>query len=326
MPKNKSLFRQAKEILSEKLCIGEPKHLDKQAGFANWGIYSWSTYKNYLSSSRRFVNWVKDEHGSGVRTLEQARPHVDAYLRHHIDKGYSPYTQKAIASALAKLYGCSTRDFIPTQPRRRGDITRSRKGRDGKSDDSDIRSDEVKTGKNKFKANASKNGKSKNGKSKSRFSESKNQEFVDFCRATGLRRSSIEKLKGGNIGYDKSIGRHVIVGITGKGGRPIVAPILCDKAVERIKNTPIGQPVWENVPTNADIHSYRADYCKTIYEMYARPIADVPKNERYYCRGDLKGVVYDKQAMAVASRVLGHNRISVIAGHYLHGFERHQQS
>lgn len=31
----------------------------------------------------------------------------------------------------------------------------------------------------------------------------------------------------------------------------------------------------------------------------------------------LKGVVYDKKAMKVVTEALGHNRISVIAEHYL---------
>jgi len=72
------------------------------------------------------------------------------------------------------------------------------------------------------------------------------------------------------------------------------------------------------MPSRADIHSYRADYCKSVYNLYARPIAEIPKSERYYCRNDLKGVVYDKRAMVVASRTLGHNRISIIASNYLH--------
>ena len=211
----------------------------------------------------------------------QARPHVDAYLQHHIDNGYSASTQKTIASALAKLYDCSTKDFIPTQTRHRANITKSRK-------------------------------------SKAKFSEACNQDFVDFCRATGLRRDSIANLKPEKLHYNKSTNQHMIVGMKGKGGRLIEAPILCDKAVERIKNTPAGQLVWPKAPSRADIHSYRADYCKRIYEMHARPIDQIPKSERYYCRSDLKGVVYDKRAMAVASRALGHNRISVIAGHYLH--------
>jgi len=279
--KNKSLVRQVQEVFKSKLRIGEPKHDAKQQGKVLDGIYSWNTYRGYLNKSLAFARWAKEHYG--VKTLTAARPHVDAYLQHHIDCGYSPYTQKTIASALAKLYGCSTKDFIPTQTRHRANITRSRKD-----------------------------------KAKVKFSEAKNQEFVDFCRATGLRRHEIKKLKPENLGFDKASGRYVIMGLKGKGGRPLEAPVLCEKAVERIRNTPAGQLVWDKIPSNADIHSYRADYCRSIYDLHARPIADIPKNERYYCRGDLKGIVYDKRAMAVASRALGHDRISVIAGHYLH--------
>ena len=39
--------------------------------------------------------------------------------------------------------------------------------------------------------------------------------------------------------------------------------------------------------------------------------------EIYCCRGDLAGVWYDRKAMLIASRNLGHNRVDVIAGHYL---------
>jgi len=85
MPKNKSLAYQVKEVLSQKLRIGEPKHLAKKQGVAFEGIYSWNTYKNYLTKSSAFARWAK-EHFE-CRTLEQARPHVDAYLRHHIDQG-----------------------------------------------------------------------------------------------------------------------------------------------------------------------------------------------------------------------------------------------
>jgi len=56
-----------------------------------------------------------------------------------------------------------------------------------------------------------------------------------------------------------------------------------------------------------------------IYELHARPIEQISKKDRYYCRNDLKGIVYDKRATAIASRVLGHNRIGVVAGHYLYG-------
>lgn len=36
-----------------------------------------------------------------------------------------------------------------------------------------------------------------------------------------------------------------------------------------------------------------------------------------YCRGDRKGTWLDKNAMLMASKALGHNRISIIASNYL---------
>ena len=279
MPKNKSLVRQVQDTLKQKLCIGEQKHFAKQQGVASDGIYSWSTYQNYLAKACAFVKWAKEHHG--CRTLNDVRRHVDSYLKQHIDQGYSPYTQKLIACAIAKVYGCSTKDFMPTQVRHRANITRSRKG-------------------------------------KAIFSESRNREFVDFCKATGLRRHEIKHIKPENLRFDESTGRYMLVDIKGKGGRLRDCPVLSKEAVERIKNTPDGQNVWSKIPSRADIHSYRADYCKSVYQLHARPLEEIPKDDKYYCRGDLKGVVYDKRAMLIASKALGHNRISVIAGHYLY--------
>jgi hypothetical protein len=314
MPKNKSIIRQVQEALQQKLCIGEQRHIAKKQGVAPDGIYSWSTYQNYLTKGCTFVKWAKEYHG--CRTLDDARNHVDAYLQKHIDGGYSPYTQKLIACALAKLYSCSTKDFIPTQVRHRANITRSR----------GTITDEGKI------------------VSKAKFSESRNQEFVDFCRVTGLRRHEIKTLKPENLRYigfyvaaklsnhnesmkdDKPMkdnesmkddmlpGSYILTNIKGKGGRLRDCPILSKKAVDKILNTPAGQNVWPKIPSRADVHSYRADYCKTLYKLHARPVDEIPKRDRYYCRGDLKGVVYDKRAMAIASKALGHNRISVIAG------------
>jgi len=284
MPKNKSLVRQVQDVLKQKLCIGEQKHIAKQQGTSTNGIYSWSTYQNYLSKGCAFVKWSKENHG--CRTLDDARRHVDTYLQQHIDKGYSPYSQKLIACALAKIYSCSTKDFMPTQVRHRADITRSRKG-------------------------------------KAIFSENKNREFVDFCKATGLRRHELKFLKPENLRFDETTGRYMLVNIKGKGGRLRDCPILSKEAIERIRGTPEGQNVWSKIPSRADIHSYRADYCKSVYQLNARPIDETPENDRYYCRGDLKGVVYDKCAMRIASRALGHNRISVIAGHYLYDRDKY---
>ena len=281
MPKNKSIIRQVSETLEAKLRFGESKYLAKKSKDTHSGIYSYRTHKTYLAKSCAFAKWAKERHR--CRTLLDARRYVNDYLQERIDQGYAPSTQKTMASSLAKLYGCSTKDFIPTQIRHRADITRSRLG-----------------------------------KATTRFSESRNKEFVDFCKATGLRRHEIKNLRAENIGYDEATKKYLITNLKGKGGRIRECPILSRDAVERMLNTPLGQKVWPKVPANADIHSYRAEYCKAVYERHARPVTKIPKRDRYYCRGDLKGVIYDRRAMAVASRVLGHNRIGVIASGYLY--------
>lgn len=76
--------------------------------------------------------------------------------------------------------------------------------------------------------------------------------------------------------------------------------------------------VWPHVPSSADIHSYRADYCKRVYLKHARSVDQIPSADKYYCRGDRRGVILDRAAMLVASQALGHNRIDVIASHYLY--------
>ena len=86
MSKNKSLIRQVQEVLQQKLCIGEQKHFAKKQGIASEGIYSWSTYRNYLTKGCAFVKWAKEHHG--CRTLDDARKHVDTYLQQYIEQGY----------------------------------------------------------------------------------------------------------------------------------------------------------------------------------------------------------------------------------------------
>ena len=280
MSKHKSIIRQAQEVLLFLLCIGQSKHLAKKQGIASDGIYSWNTYKSYLRKVCNFLKWAKERYG--CRMLDEARQYVDEYLQSRIDLGYSPYTQKLIVCAIAKLYRCSTKDFIPTQIRHRANISRSRQG-------------------------------------KAIFSEEKNEVFVDLCKSTGLRRHELRNLRPENLNFDEATGEYKLINIKGKGGRVRECPILSDKAVERILNTPPGQNVWSKIPSRADIHSYRAEYCKSIYNLHARPIDTIPIKERYYCRADMKGVVLDRKAMAIASQALGHNRISVIAGHYLYG-------
>ena len=278
MSKKIGMVKQVQNALDSKLKIGHSKYLDKLKDDTAGHIYSWSTYRSYLKHGCYFANWAKTTHG--CKDLDSAKEFINEYLQMRINAGLSPYTQKLDAAALAKMYGCTTKDFVQTETRRRAAIERSR-------------GDKVRD---------------------KHFSEKRNQEFVDFCRATGLRRAEITSLKSSQLVYDEDT-KSYFLDIVGKGGRRRLAPILSDEAVERIKNSK--GLIWKKIPNGADIHAYRGDYCTAIYNNNARPANEIPQKERYCCRKDLKNIWYDKKAMAVASAALGHNRISVIAAHYI---------
>ena len=79
--------------------------------------------------------------------------------------------------------------------------------------------------------------------------------------------------------------------------------------------------VFEKIPNGADAHHYRAVFASRVYEKFARPISSLQSSERYCCRGAKAGTVYDRSALLEASKQLGHNRISVVASHYLYSME-----
>lgn len=281
--KRKSLTRQIQEELESKLKIGESKFLAKKAGKAQEGVYSFKTLKVYMEQANYFVKYCKKEHG--CRYLDECRQYADEYLQNRIDRGNSPYTLHLIRSALCKLYGDTSRDYIPLPKRRRQDITRSR-------------------------------GEAVRDK---HFSEKNHKDIVDFCKGSGLRRHELEKLRGTDF-FTKRNGSLYLT-IRGKGGKYREVPILEEYRGHVLKLMRSAEDgfVFEDVPGGMDVHSYRAIYATAFYKRIARPAFRIPSHERYYCRGDRKGVILDKKAMLEVSRALGHNRVSVIAGHYLIG-------
>lgn len=127
-----------------------------------------------------------------------------------------------------------------------------------------------------------------------------------------------------------------------------------EEAVLKFAGNPAGRPVFSSVPSHMDVHGCRREYANAMYHRYQeklwktegrdfrnlppiwelRPVRNPagsylkkPDGSRiktwqlvssyYRCKKDRRGVVYDKKVMLYVSRQLGHNRISVIAGHYL---------
>lgn len=316
--KHKSLTKQIEDQLHSKLTIGESKHFDKffndkDFNFTSENIYSWNTYKNYMKHCNYFAKYCKEQHKA--RTLEDCKQYVGEWLQTRND--LSPYTIKLEIAALCKLYGITTKDIkeqygYESPKRQRLNIKRSR-------------------------------GEAVRDK---HFSEQKNIDFVTFCRCCGLRRNEIKSLKVGKL--QKVDGAFQIVVDEGtKGGRPRTIPIMAKTQDELrivlkcffrgddglvslyLSNRPemplesllegvgVNLHVFDKIPTNCDIHSYRAEYAQRCYDSKARPIEQLKGKQLYIMRCDMRGTRLDRDAMLYASRCLGHNRVDVVASHYL---------
>lgn len=328
-PSSRSLHQQAYDRLTAMLAFGDSRRADKDEdpGISADKIYSFATYKTYWKHIKYFIKWVKDKHPE-VTTLKKAKKLVPEWLQSRVDEKLSAWTIQTEAAALNKLYGITPDDPNRFQPprRRKEDITRSRgtKVRDA------------------------------------HFSEAANEELVNFCKACGFRRNVLERLKGGDL-YDRERAEtaleaaknagdtalakafsdglrtfpeqtYFILHRNDKGGKTRLSPIVgpkADKVVQRMKDTPKGEKVWQYVNTNCDVHGYRSDYATFLYKQYARPIEMLDfhnkircadgkyRSEIYVCRGSESGKRLDRRAIGIISVALGHEREDTAIANYI---------
>lgn len=344
--RNKSYSKDLKQQMYDKLTgmlhagEGTSKKEAIADGTDREKIFSYNTYESYYKHCKYFANFINEKHPE-CTTLKSAKKHVNEWLQARVDqtdkngKHLSAWTITLEREALGKLYGIKPDDanFFRAPQRHRADIVRSRV---------DVARDR-------------------------HFSEKNNDEFVKFCKGTGCRRNIMEKLEGRDLITREEIKREIlqleskevlaikeekhlttlkdaIINFADKdyflhhrgdkGGRERYSPIIgnnVEQIVDRIKSTGYNDKVWQHVPGNADIHSYRGEYATEIYKMYARPIKDIPYDRInrgtgkkfqggvYICRKDEAGKKLDKEAMMKASKALGHNRLEVVANNYIRG-------
>ena len=309
----KSLVCQVSENLKSKLAIGESKHNDKIKGIDSRNkIYSFGTYNAYLQQSIQFVKWCKVKHK--CKTLEECKMYANEYLKQNIEKGMSPYTLKLQVAALCKLYSCSSTDFIPTPPRKRKYITRSRNT--NIKCETDFERFCLCTGLRRREIAVLRG---------SALIEENGQYYIH-----------IKNGKGGRVRYAEICGTKEDIAFV----------------VQKMKNAEDNK-VFSKIPYT-DIHAMRAAYAKKVYQKYARnrneyknerlilyhnrlvttytnksevqqyynPDGTLKKGftdvrSAYHCRDDKKHICYDRLALLKCSQALGHNRATVVADHYL---------
>ncbi len=342
--KNKSYRKDMKQQMHDRFdkmgAYGESKKEALATDSDRNKLHSYGTYQTYRKHSGYFIDYVREKHPE-CTTLKHAEKYVPEWVDHLREKcrkdgsKHSAWTVTTYSQAVIKLYGMTPESkYYPDKPQRhRQDITRSR-------------GDAVRD---------------------RHFSEKNNHEFVQFCKGTGCRRNIMEKLEGRDLAlradmekaYDalkdrtdltpaqdreRTILKDALVNFpdqkaflhhrTDKGGRDRYSPIVgpekdVERIIERMRETAPNEKVWQHVPGNADIHSYRGMYASRVYKQYARPIDKIPYKEAekgrryqpevYCCRKDEKGKKLDKVAMEKASKALGHNRLEIVANNYLRG-------
>lgn len=330
-----SLRQQAHNKLISMQAFGTSKSDAKTREVDYDKIFSYNTYQTYWKHVKYFVRWIGIKHPD-CTTLKSARKHVNEWLQERVDQGLSAWTIQTEAKAIGKLFNIRPDDpnYFKPPKRNRKDIKRSRV-------------DAVRD---------------------RHFSVTNNDELIKFCKGVGCRRAALAQLKGEDLwtraemeeelrtasqdpeyrpeGADLNAlanmrealmmfpdQEYFVHFIRDKGGRSRFSPIIGkhkNQIIERMINTIPGKKVWEHIPTNADIHSYRAAYANAIYKKYSRDVNTIPYNETiivngkrkkalYVCRRDEAKKKLDRAAMIKCSKALGHNRESVVADNYLRG-------
>ena len=344
--KNKSYHKDLKQQIYEKFTTmlengkGRDKATDKKNNSCQNFIYSYNTYKSYWKHAKYFANYIKEYHPE-CTTLKSARKYVNEWLQYRVDNGgingqaLSAWTISEDRQALNKLYGINpdSPDFFKAPVRHREDIKRSR-----------------------LPAVRDRHFSETNNAGFVQFCKGTGcrRNIIEKLRGCDLvSRDTMEKTKAqieGNLFATDDMKRecalieealttfpdqdYFIHHRKDKNGRTRFSPIIGDhkqEIIDRMQNTAPGEKVWKVVPSNADIHGYRSDYATALYKMYARPVESIPfdainkgtgrayQSGLYVCRKDEAGKKLDKQAMAIVSKALGHNRLEVVANNYIRG-------
>ena len=266
---------------------GCSRHADKVKGDDVRRIYSTRTYQTYRQQGKNFAIYAKSR---GCKNLDQAREVVPGYLQSLIDEGKSGYSVRTAASAIGKIYVVDYNNFGVQMPeRRRNEITNNR-------------------------------GVSK-AVERGHISEKTAEKYASILRCIGLRRSEALLARGTDL-IEKD-GTYYIHIPRGKGGKERTAIIQgtaeeIEAVVRKFKDAGKGH-VWPaGIPRDVPVHRYRAEYAERTYKSVARPIEGLNREEKYFCRNDMAGIVYDRTALAYVSKQLGHSRVSVVAVNYLH--------
>jgi len=269
MPREESAYMRTKRIDQEIFDIlqrqfergkGVSRHAVKQKGVFSAQtnmIHSKRTFQTYRQQGKAFAKYARET--LGIRKLKDLKlTDVGQWLEYRQECGDSPYTLKTRAAAMAKILQCSSTGFGFKFPVRKSeDIKRSRNA---------VKMDE-------------------------RFNEKKYADIITVAKGTGMRRVELQRLEPSQLEFRD--GQAYITEVHGKGNLVRTIPVLkkYNDAVVAIFNKCVSAKVFPNkIQTHIDVHSYRGEYAKSMYEQIIVDKKAAGKDIKldYHTRGAVK--------------------------------------
>ena len=280
-------------------------------------LHSDRTIDGYADIAKRYARWMATEHPDCRKLIVAHKRHYDReYIQAQIDKGLKAATIKTYTAALAFLHKCNMDDVHSNRPMvRTQDATRSRSYSEATY--------------NNQLCYRRKHG------------EDRVADIMQICRMTGLREDEAEQVRPFNFHLDqdrfichlsgnndsKNIGQGEQT-VWSKGGRERTIEILpkyTGQLREILSRYETDERICSKIPDRIDVHGIRSMYACELYQAYARPVEEIPVQERTVENGkscpsryrDAQGMVWDRRALLRVSASLGHSRSSVVVASYL---------
>lgn len=239
------------------------------------GIFSFRTLGACFQVAGVFCRWLKEHHPDVVREarergdVELVKPYVADFLRCRRDAGYSPYTLKKERSLLRKIFlDPELGSEVELPPRRLKD----------------------------------------RGPLKEPEIPEKYQDLVDFCRATGLRRTELRQVRAEDVREVDGVLKVYVR--RGKGGKPRWVRVrrdmearVCEIVAEAREQGK--DRLFPRIPGRLGVKLYRREYARVrLEEEMERLKAESP---------ELPARELRKRAKLEVSKDLGHNRTDVMS-------------
>lgn len=252
--------------LEDQVRLGQSKRAaEREHGGQSPYLHSAATVRTYMQQVRQFGDWLR-ERGLGHCTMQEARDHAADYVRGQA----SAWSQSTARAALARAFRCRADEICQVERRSPERITRGRA--------QTARTDAI---------------------------ERNHADLAEACRSLGARHNrELTRITASDLHQEPD--GNLYCHIVGKGGRVRDALVLPGRGrviIERAAREHPTGPLFERIPSHANVHGWRADYAARCYQ-YALDHG-YGSGQMYHCR-DGSGRQYDKGALDFVSAQLGH--------------------